>query len=421
MGWHPHTVTRQSKATTSALVRAGTIAANFVHLAYIGRTLGASASAPYYTWIVVSSIAGILGRRGTDIRVLRTRPEMSASQWPALWKRTLIGSTITALSTAAISLTTGWPGGTSTLSVAMALSIVPTSLTILCASLLRAQGRSSMGAVFELGLSQTLLVALCAATSPFHRVGINTVAICLVIASGITYYLAQRWATHDTEAASTSGAGMSESDRRSMTLISMSSAAYFYLNWIPVITLSTHGSSTDVAYFSSSNRICNVLAIVPLLQLTRQSPRISNLYFRGDLKGANSIIRSMNIFTAALVLPVSILIIAFPQIPLLLFGNTFEGAIPTLQVLCLAQAVRTLLGPTDSLALATGAERPSLYFGAAAAVAGSLVLLLLAPQGATVSAGAYGAMMLSYSLANAVYLRSKGVHSYLAISFRREA
>lgn len=177
------------------------------------------------------------------------------------------------------------------------------------------------------------------------------------------------------------------------------------------LILNAFGEEGDVSLFAATLRLA-LLVQLPLTVLVGVAPPLVAKHYErdGDNTGLSD---SLQIFSAAAAIPmlgaVAILAVGRGFILNLAFGgDRFAAAGTAVLVVCGAQAINALFGPSQSVLMMTGREREALATTVLAAVCGLGVSLALVPSlGVTGAAIGYAVGVATVNVANYHVLRSR--------------
>ncbi|MFC7486536.1 lipopolysaccharide biosynthesis protein [Knoellia sp. CPCC 206453] len=376
------------------LARAVTIAASFLFTIVVGRALGAASAGLVLSCLTLTALAGMIGRRGTDLFALKHAAGITiGDRFPFAWLtiRTLQGTAVAAacffVLTAVVMARTG-RGDAVGMLIPLALSVPATGLAIFLSAVLRANARAAAGTFAEIGLTQivavpcvVLLATLGAATTTsLSWVYLGAALITLVYALLLTHTY-RRDASEPYEAARFPGANAE------MNHMASSSVLFYGLTWAPLVALWLVGTDADAGYFAATARITTVMNLIPTLQLTAALPTIAAWVKRGDVASASSLMRRLSMAALALCFPVAAMSAFYPEALMAIFGESFSPAASSLRVLGPLQATAIALGPVSAVMTVVGLER--------SATRSAMVCLLLASPLLVVAGQMYGAVGVS--------------------------
>lgn len=168
-----------------------------------------------------------------------------------------------------------------------------------------------------------------------------------------------------------------------------------------VLLLGVLGTADEVAVYGASYRLVAMVAI-PLVMLNAVlAPLISDLHTRGERLRLEQLLQG----TAALIglsaaLGLALIVLLGGDLLTLLYGPGFRAGAWPLTLLCLAQLINAVSGPSGIVMMMTGHNLALLVIVAACAVLELVLLVLLIPaQGMQGSALAHGITLTVLSLA----------------------
>lgn len=129
------------------------------------------------------------------------------------------------------------------------------------------------------------------------------------------------------------------------------------VDWLVLVSLSSSHSVADVGQFRTAWQITTLVTIIINTFETVSGPRIAAAHRVKDSDQIRAIIRQSVFSMMALSAPLFIVMFAFPEWLLGLFGPEFPAAAPALRILALGQLVNIVSGPLGLVMLMTGEER----------------------------------------------------------------
>lgn len=162
-------------------------------------------------------------------------------------------------------------------------------------------------------------------------------------------YLLHPVARFDEEARSEWG-----SRSRSMWLSAMIEGASLYFDVMLIGYFASPAAAGD--YFVAA-RIANIFIMVLTGLNTYSFSHSANLYFSGQKKKLQEILRTLAVVGSVMLLPCLLVIYFFGGTILTIFGQRYESAYPTLLVLSTACFIMSLSGSASVILLTTGHER----------------------------------------------------------------
>jgi O-antigen/teichoic acid export membrane protein len=138
------------------------------------------------------------------------------------------------------------------------------------------------------------------------------------------------------------------------------------------IMLGALGGSAAAGCYSAAARLTQLTLFGMQAMNAVLAPRMSHLHARGQLPELQRLVRLAAWGTCAFTLPVGVLLLAFGQRLLGLFGAPFAAAYPALLIILVGQLINSLSGPVGFLMTMTGHQNH------AAVVCGLAALLNLA-------------------------------------------
>jgi len=129
------------------------------------------------------------------------------------------------------------------------------------------------------------------------------------------------------------------------------------INRVDILMLGPMASLADVGEYSAAYRLSYMLSFIPVIVGSVISARIANAYYADNLGKARQVFIHALVFSAAIALPIILVLAVFPdKLVQLLFGRDFEASAQLLQVLIIGQAINALTGPVSSVLVMTGRQ-----------------------------------------------------------------
>jgi O-antigen/teichoic acid export membrane protein len=150
------------------------------------------------------------------------------------------------------------------------------------------------------------------------------------------------------------------------------------INQIPLIAVSALGGKKDIAMYAASDRLSQIIAMMPQAISQARAGRLAKAYEDGGVRDLSS--EYMRITRAGwrFGIPVSVLVFALAETFLAVFGPQFADASTALRLLCVATLLTSLAGPLGTALLMTGHSRQNtkcMLVGCAAQVIFSACLI----------------------------------------------
>ena len=179
--------------------------------------------------------------------------------------------------------------------------------------------------------------------------------------------------------------------------------ALFVTTQIDLWIVGARCGTYDVAIYGASARLIAMVVMPMLVANTVLQPLVADLHGRGDTARLEGLVRGTAAATAAVAVPVVLLLFAAAEpILALAYGEYYRNGATVLSLLSAGQAVNVLAGPGAVVLMMTGGEREvmlvSIACGVFLAVAGYL------------AAGSYGSVGVA-----AVTAITNGMHGILCL------
>ena len=182
----------------------------------------------------------------------------------------------------------------------------------------------------------------------------------------------------------------------------LSSLAGFSQNILSVFVLGKFLTSHDLGLFKVSERIAVLVRFVVTVVNSVLPPRFAEAYNKNDIKQLASLVHAGAISGVIVAAPFFVVCLFFPAFVLKVFGDGFEGAKATLQILVLGQSFFVLTGSVNYLLNMTGNDLLMRNISLITSCLGLLCLSVMSHLYALV--GSALAMSLMYCLQNGVAL-----------------
>ena len=413
------------------LARASSLLLNALMAVVIARLFGAAASGAFFLAFAAINFAGMIGRLGTDMQVIKTVPGLfHGGKLDLLWREMdwlrrycLQGSLAAGVITATIGLVLWATGASPEVGIPLAIlsiSVPFSSRAIVESAALRSANRLSRGAFAETGLSQglTILLLLVSAVA-FHPGGV-AIPVCYSIATVGTSIVARIWTKNAIQRTMQQsievGFRPPPGLRAAMLHMMGSSVLFFALTSTPLFVLGIFATVRDVGLYNAATRVSTLVAIIPALQTTYLVPRVSRTVAVHDIEAANVVLRraARQASGVTVLLGVGILLFASPILGI--FGSDFANAQATLMVLLIGQMAISSLGNVNPVMSVVGLERPSVVYVGIALAAGLVPMAFVAVYwGAAGVALVFVLVSIAYAIAcGALLQRRLGIRCFVS-------
>jgi O-antigen/teichoic acid export membrane protein len=118
-------------------------------------------------------------------------------------------------------------------------------------------------------------------------------------------------------------------------------------------------TSADVGVYRIAFKIATLITFIQFAVNSIAAPNIASLYANNNMEGLRKYTRQIGVVNALFAIPIFILIIAFPETLLNLFGAEYSSGKLLLPVLALGQLINALCGPVMYILNMTGKEQES--------------------------------------------------------------
>lgn len=163
---------------------------------------------------------------------------------------------------------------------------------------------------------------------------------------------------------------------------------------------------SEAAIYAAATRfpILGLLFVQAIQQV--MAPRISEFLVRDDRSRALLMYRTTTSWLVLVSWPIYLLSAWYADLLLGVFGSSYRGGVPVVQILCLVMLVATATGPVDTVLLMSGRSGWSMVnTGTALVVMVSLDVVLIPPYGAVGAAVGWTAAILANNLSPLAQVR----------------
>lgn len=380
-------------------VKLGAAAVVFGYSILVARLLGVDDAGLFFLGNSVITIAVVIGRAGLDNSLVRfVAGGTDNGDWQAVRGVARAGLALSATAALATSVATWWlapvisetafgkPELTPTLQ-ALSLGIVPLSLTLLYAQLLKGLSRITAHLLIFSGLVPAIASIAAIALAPrYGLIGVSAgwsaaTIIALIIASLVW----RRQLTRIPEVPGHFPFARLIASARPLFWMSLASVV---VRWSSPLMLGIWASGADVALFTVASRTAFLTTLILIAVTSIIAPRFAAAHARGDLRELEKTARSSSAIMAFAAAPVCILFIAAPSRVLSVFGDGFQDAAPALALLAAAQFINVATGAVQYLLAMCGHEVVLRNITMVAAMAMIMLNFILIP-----AYGVYGAAL----------------------------
>jgi len=167
------------------------------------------------------------------------------------------------------------------------------------------------------------------------------------------------------------------------------------LIWADTLLLGLLGNSGQVGVYNVATRLVQLAAFVMLPINAAFSPRIADLYHRGELDRLRHSYGLAASWIVRLSLPAFILLVVFPRDLLALFGGGFAAGAAVTVILAVGKFIDAATGPCGLVLTMTGRPKLALLINLAGLVLNVLLNLVLIPRFGIVGAAVAWAISLA--------------------------
>ncbi|AYO17482.1 hypothetical protein D0812_24265 [Vibrio owensii] len=127
--------------------------------------------------------------------------------------------------------------------------------------------------------------------------------------------------------------------------------------WAGQFATAKYLSSSDVAFFASSQRTATLASFVLIAVNLVVAPKFAKAFAKGNSREVNKLSLLSSRLMIALAVPVLAFMVFFPEFLMGLFGEEYKVAAPLLQVLAVGQFINVITGSVGYLLNMTGHEK----------------------------------------------------------------
>ena len=165
--------------------------------------------------------------------------------------------------------------------------------------------------------------------------------------------------------------------RASLPLLVVS-AANLAMNWTDILVLGIWSDPQQVGIYGICARLAGTTSFVLVAANSVVAPRLAVAFADKNHERLSSLAQRSVFWTSIAVLPLVVVLLAFPALVLQIFGKSFQDGAWAVRILALGQLISVSLGPVGYLLVMTGREkhfRNATVIGALLNLAGNLVLV----------------------------------------------
>lgn len=386
----------------------------------LARQLGASGVGVYYLAFTTITVAAVLSRLGLSETCVRfAAPAVAQGDWGAVfgvrhaaWRLVLIASlTITTVIMVSAPLVSRYvfhtPDLTNTLRV-IVIALVPFSLLNIDGAMLQStrhvpastfiRATAIPGAFFILLLVSGLFVR-----SPAIAAACYMSAVVIVFIGGVVFWTSTTKAVYRS-ASYFNNNRLLTTGLRIMGVNSIS----LVMTWVDTVCVGIWQSSKEVGLYGIAMRVALLTSFIVAAVNSAVGPKFAEFGAQKNTAALRVLTQRTSLGMLIVVLPVSIILVAFPKFVLGLFGPDFTGAATVLIILTIGQFVSVVTGALGHLLMMTGNERLLRNVLAVSAILNLILNVILVPIYGIVGAAVSTAIsLITMSLLCVVFVRKK--------------
>ena len=187
-----------------------------------------------------------------------------------------------------------------------------------------------------------------------------------------------------------------------------------------IMLLAALSGGEEAGVYAAASRIADLAVFALAAANAIVAPLAAGLYARGDLAGMQRMLRLLAKGVAAITVPLVVMVVAFGDQALAIFGSGYQAGYTALLILVLGQTVNALAGPVDFLLYMTGHQMQSLRILALATLMNlSLNVMLIPEYGLLGAAVATASTTIFWNAAmRFAVLKHLGVEASVLVLFR---
>lgn len=182
-----------------------------------------------------------------------------------------------------------------------------------------------------------------------------------------------------------------ESVKESLPMM-ITGSIFFILNWVDNLVIGIFRSEAEVGIYDTAFKIAAVSALILMAVNAIQGPTFAEYHSQNDLKKLQKSIYSSTRMLFYATLPITVLLLLFPEWILSLFGKEFATAQTALVLLTIGNFISAITGSVGILLQMTGHQRQYNIIILLTAVTSITMNILLVPRygitGAAISSAA---------------------------------
>jgi O-antigen/teichoic acid export membrane protein len=413
-------------ASAALIVKFAAATVTYAAHVLVARLYGPQITGVFFLCTTIILFASSVGRLGMDVSLVRfiaragTRAELTALT--AITKNGLrigiCGSGLVAGSALMLTWTYSYlvPGAQVDSYALALLSVLPVSIALICAAVLRGMKRVARSTALVSLNAQGIFICLLVGSQFLLVRGLSPLLLWLVAwcSNALLAILWVRFALHSSSALGPLTADTSPPPSELLASgIPLMGAGLLTLtmNWSPLLLLGVLGDSADVATFGAASKTAFLISFVLTAVNSIAAPKFAALHRQGDIVELGRLARQCAALLTICALPFLVLCTVWPEQVMGMFGQDFRGAAHLLAILAIGQFINVASGSVGFLLSMTGHEKTLRNnYAVTAFLAAGTGLVLIPLYGAT---GAAIAAASALAAQNILCMRS--VHRLLGI------
>lgn len=358
----------------------------------LARLLGPSGVGIYYLAFTTITIAAVLSRIGLNETCVRyASPAFAAGDWATVAGVRRTASRLVLAASAAITAILliaapaisvhvfHQPGLTDTLRV-IALALVPFALLNINAMMLQSVRHVPAGTLAQAAAIPGAFFILLAFSGIFIATP-ATAAACYTLATVVAFAGVHLFWKHGVRHASIAAKHFDPKMllRTGFRIMGVNSIS-LVMTWTDTVCLGIWRPSTEVGLYSIAVRIALLTSLVVSAVNSAVGPKFAQLSAQRNTNALRTLTQRTSLVMTFIAVPVSAVLLIFPEFILGLFGHDFSAAFVVLMILAVGQFVSVVTGALGHLMMMSGHEKSLRNIIIISAVLNVILNVILVPS-----------------------------------------
>jgi O-antigen/teichoic acid export membrane protein len=420
-----------SASSAALFMRATAAGVAFLLNVFVARSLGPSEAGLFFLGQLFLVILGTISRFGMDYLLVRFVSVAIDQKNPAGANGVLLNASLVTIPLSIVIatlcyLSADWisvywydkPTFTPILQ-AVAVSIVPFAIFQLFAFAIQGRSQIAWSVAIGTALFPGLILILAQMLRGYgfesgsSLMSLAVVAAILNAAFGFLLWMKRTPLAFDFSVVSRTALIASALPMFLSTLITLSNT------WTPHLLLGAYVESDQIAMLSNAHKTAALVGFLLLAITSAAAPTYAALYSRNEIEGLRLFVARVNGVVIVATTPLLILLFAFSEEILAVFGKEFTQAAWLLRILVIGQVVNAIAGSVNYLLIMSGNERALRNTIAISGALGLLLSVLLIPRFGAMGAAVVLTVVIALSnLLGAIQLKSRLGFNVLTPDFR---